>query len=117
MQYLKYRRHTDSNNQNISNIRLNGDKVIGHNSEVVSVHPEFVGSKTAAVDETQLVFLAGLEEDLVALLFSCAASVIFGVAVKYTFTIHQGTSRNVSMVCDFFVEHAESVGVIPVAYE
>lgn len=83
----------------------------------MSVHPELVRSKAATVDETKLVLFARLEEDFVALFFSCAASVLFGVTVKDTFTVHQGTGRDVSVVCNFFVEHAESVGVVPVAYE
>lgn len=111
------RRLTDSENQNISNIRLNRDEIISHNSEVVSVHPKLVRSKTATVDETKLVLLARLEEDFMAFFFSCATGVFFGVTVKDAFTVHQGTGRNVGVVCDFFVEHAKSIGMVPVAYK
>lgn len=111
------RRLTNSKNQNISNVRFNRNKVISHNSEVVPIHPELVRSKTTTVDKTKLVLLARLKEDFVALFFSCASSVFFGVTVKDTLAVHQCTGRNVSVVCDFFVEHAESVSVVPVAYE
>jgi hypothetical protein len=95
--------------------RLNGDKVICNDCEIMAIDPELVSEKCPRIDDSDLVFFPFFDDALVEPRISSAASIIRWIAVVDTFTAKKSCLGNwCSMLRLTNPVQAEDIFMVPV---
>lgn len=108
-------RLTNTQNKHISGVWLHGDEIDRHNSEIVSIKPDLVGSQTSTADEAELVLLAWLKLDFVTLArWADAIGILGGITVIHTLAVQESSRGDMCVICDLLVEITEGVCMVPI---
>lgn len=109
---------TYAHDQHIRFVRLNWNKVVLNNRELMPIDPEFQRHQTSRIHEADLVLRALLELQLMVFSLARTPRVITRIAVKDALAVDKCTQRNGSMRReDFEPIERKRVRVVPVANE